>query len=79
MPWQFEGQILVLPLGFLGGSQERFNVCGPVAETEGGGWFSGGAEAVRNDRGDVEVQPPEEQTCGHGPTANQWLAIKVNW
>lgn len=56
----------MLPLGFLGGSQETFNVCGPAAETEGGGWFCGGAEAVRNDRGDVEVHPPEEHTCRHG-------------
>lgn len=60
------GQISTLPFGFVGGSQETFNACGPAAETVGGGWFCGGAEAVRNDSGDVEVHPPEEHTCGRG-------------
>lgn len=55
-------------------------MCGPAAETEGGGWFSGGAEAVRNDRGDVEVQPPEEHTCRHGHPAPQfeWQRVVHN-
>lgn len=26
----------------------------------GGGWFCGGAEAVRRDSGELEVHPPEE-------------------
>lgn len=52
---------VVLPFGWLGGSQEACSECGPSAETVGGGWFCGGAEAVRNDRGGVEVHPPEEQ------------------
>lgn len=56
---------VVLPFGFLGGSQETFSVCGPVADTLGGGWLCGGAEAVRNDSGDVEVHPPDEHTCRH--------------
>lgn len=52
---------VVLPFGWRGGSHEACSECGPSAETVGGGWFCGGAEAVRNDRGGVEVHPPEEQ------------------
>lgn len=56
----------VLPFGWLGGSQEECSVWGPVAVTVGGGWFCGGAEAVRRDSGGVDVQPPEEQACRQG-------------
>lgn len=52
---------IVLPFGWLGGSQEACSECGPSAETVGGGWFCGGAGAVRKDKGGVEVHPPEEQ------------------
>lgn len=34
--------------------------------TLGGGWFCGGAEAVKKDSGGVEVQPPEEHACRQG-------------
>lgn len=56
----------VLPFGCLGGSQEACSVCGPVAVTLGGGWFCGGAEAVRRDSGGVDVHPPEEHACRQG-------------
>lgn len=56
----------VLPFDWVGGSQETCSVWGPVAVTLGGGWFCGGAEAVRKNSGAVEVHPPEEQACRQG-------------
>lgn len=54
---------VVIPLGSLGGSQEACRVSGPMAVILGGGWFCGGAEAVRRDSGGLEVHPPEEHAC----------------
>lgn len=47
--------------------------------TAGGGWFCGGAEAVRRDRGEVEVHPPEEHACGQSEDSVIFMLEAVHW